>query len=161
MNGIYLIIGGNMGAREKYIGTCIQEIEKSIGKVCRKSAIYETASWGNKEQNPFLNQVLFIRSNDGAETLLMKCLAIEKKMGRTREIKWASRIIDIDILFFNHEIVRQEKLSIPHPLLQERRFVLIPLNEIAPMFTHPVLNKTIHTLLKECTDPLQVTKLLN
>jgi 2-amino-4-hydroxy-6-hydroxymethyldihydropteridine diphosphokinase len=160
MNGIYLIIGGNMGDRENYLATCIQEIENCIGKIVRKSAIYETASWGNTEQTPYLNQVLFLYTNLNPQKLLAECLSIEKKMGRRRTVKWDSRIIDIDILFYDHEIIHDDGLTIPHPLLHERKFVLIPLNELSPLFIHPVSKKSIHELLNECKDPLEVKKFI-
>ena len=86
-------------------------------------------------------------------------LDVEKKMGRLRSQKFSQRTIDIDILFFNKEIINQSQLVVPHPEIQNRRFVLVPMNEIAAQFIHPVLQKTIHTLLKECMDELDVKKL--
>ena len=160
MNGIYLIIGGNMGDRENYLATCIQEIESRIGKIARKSAIYETASWGNTGQTPYLNQVLFLYTSLSPQNLLTECLSIEKRMGRRRTVKWDSRIIDIDILFYNQDIVNEDGLIIPHPLLQERKFVLIPLNDVAPSFMHPIYKKSMQELLKECKDILQVKKFI-
>lgn len=159
MNGIYLIIGGNMGEREKYLSKSAMAIENQIGKIINKSSVYETASWGNTTQNPFLNQVLYAETDLSARKVLEKCLAIEKEMGRVREAKWGSRTIDIDILFFNDDIIYEDNLKIPHPFLQDRKFVLVPLNEIASDFIHPVFKKTIHQLLIECKDMLEVKRI--
>lgn len=158
MSGMYLIIGGNIGDRVNYLQKSIHFIEKEIGPIARKSFVYETASWGKTDQNAFLNQVLYVQTTYSAQQVLKICLDIEAKMGRTRDQKWDSRIIDIDILFYDHEIIHEDRLQIPHPFIQERRFVLVPLNEIAPMFKHPVLHKTVHLLLQECSDNLEVKK---
>ncbi len=158
MNGIYLIIGGNMGEREKYLFESAIAVEKQIGKIIHQSSIYETASWGNTAQRPFLNQVLYLKTVLSARQVLENCLAIEKQMGRVREIKWGSRTIDIDILFYNEDVIQEDNLKIPHPFIQDRKFVLVPFNEIAPDFIHPVLKKTIHQLLIECKDSLEVTR---
>ena len=123
-----------------------------------QSGLYSTAAWGNTSQPDFLNQVIEVATSlDAAETL-QTILAIEKIMGRTRTVKNAPRVIDIDILFFNNEIITQSDLTIPHPEIQNRRFVLTPLYEIAPQMIHPLLNKTIHELLLQCPDQLAVKK---
>ena len=105
-----------------------------------------------ENQNNYLNQVLEIKSEFLAEEVLEKVLQIEDEIGRIRNEKWGERIIDIDILFFNDLIVEKEGICIPHIHLHNRKFVLIPLNEIAPSFTHPKYNKTIGELLSECKD---------
>lgn len=156
MNGIYLIIGGNMGEREQYLADCRVHISNMIGNIERMSAVYESESWGNTEQNAFLNQVLFVKTAQNAREVLQSCLTIEMKMGRIRDAKWGSRIIDIDILFFNDEVIHENHLTIPHPHLQERRFVLVPLHELSPDLKHPVSGKTVQELLEMCNDPLKV-----
>jgi 2-amino-4-hydroxy-6-hydroxymethyldihydropteridine diphosphokinase len=156
MNGIYLVIGGNLGDREFYLHTGLSQIATQIGTVEKESSVYETASWGNTGLNPFLNQVVYVRSDLSARAVLETCLQIEQRMGRIREEKWGSRTIDIDLLFYNDEIIREEHLTIPHPYLQQRRFVLLPLHEIAPTYRHPVLNLTISELLENCADTLPV-----
>jgi 2-amino-4-hydroxy-6-hydroxymethyldihydropteridine diphosphokinase len=157
MNGIYLVIGGNLGDREFYLSNGLSQIAAQIGTVEKVSAVYETASWGNTGLNPFLNQVVYVRSALSARAALEACLQIEQRMGRVRDEKWGSRTIDIDLLFFNDEIIREEHLTIPHPYLHQRRFVLLPLYEIAPTYRHPVLNLTIGELLENCTDTLPVS----
>lgn len=156
MNGIYMIIGGNLGNRIENIRTAKQWIEKQIGVIKLHSKIYETEAWGKTDQATFLNQVLFVESDLDADAVLHECLSIEKKMGRVRFEKWKERIIDIDILFFNDDIIKKENLIVPHPFIAERKFTLVPLFEIAPDKVHPILKKTISQLLSECKDSLNV-----
>jgi 2-amino-4-hydroxy-6-hydroxymethyldihydropteridine diphosphokinase len=156
MNSCYLLIGGNLGDRIKNLDTVKDYIEQGIGKIKISSSIYETAAWGITEQPDFLNQVLIVETTLSAEKIIAKILTIENKMGRIRTQKNASRIIDIDILFFNDEVIHEVNLTIPHPQIQNRKFVLVPLAEISPNLVHPVLNKTISELLKACKDKLDV-----
>jgi 2-amino-4-hydroxy-6-hydroxymethyldihydropteridine diphosphokinase len=158
MNKAYLLIGGNMGNREGFLAAAREELERKGCRLLQQSALYETAAWGLEDQNPFLNQALEIETSSGPFQLLKKLLQIEKKIGRTRDLKYGPRMIDIDILFFNDAIVQEDFLTIPHPHLQNRRFALVPMQEIAPTFCHPVLKKTITRLLAECPDPLSVQK---
>lgn len=158
MNSTYLLLGSNMGNSQEQLSTAIHQIEMNTGKLIRASHLYSTAAWGNTNQPDFLNQVIVIETKLSAHETLNSILAIEKKMGRVRTVKNAPRIIDIDILFFNKEIIDQPNLIIPHPEIQNRRFVLIPLNELAPQLIHPVLNKNIHELLTVCKDQLNVKK---
>jgi 2-amino-4-hydroxy-6-hydroxymethyldihydropteridine diphosphokinase len=158
MNEAYLLTGGNIGNRLNYLFKARGEIKKRCGKILKESSIYETAAWGHEEQKAFLNQVLKIETEFSPEQLLKSILEIEQDLGRKRELKYGPRTIDIDILFFNEEIIDQHGLKIPHPQLQNRRFVLVPLNEIAAEKIHPVFNKTISQLLAECPDPLAVNK---
>ena len=157
-NDAYLLIGGNMGDRETFLSEARKKIEQSCGTITRESSIYETAAWGYKEQENFLNQALRIKTQLSAEELLQQILKAEEQLGRKRDIKYGPRIIDIDILFFNDDVVNTHGLTIPHPELQNRRFVLVPLNEIAADKVHPVLKKTALELLAECADKLDVYK---
>jgi 2-amino-4-hydroxy-6-hydroxymethyldihydropteridine diphosphokinase len=158
MNKTYLLLGSNMGNSNKQLSKASHLIEKLIGKLIRQSSIYSTAAWGNTNQPDFLNQVIVVQTKLNALQTMQTILGIEKKMGRLRTVKNAPRIIDIDILFFNKEIIDQKELTVPHPQLQNRRFVLVPLNELSPNFKHPVLKKTIHQLFIHCPDRLNVKK---
>jgi 2-amino-4-hydroxy-6-hydroxymethyldihydropteridine diphosphokinase len=158
MNAVYLLIGGNTGDRPQYLQSAVEAIEKQCGKIKKKSSIYETAAWGNENQNSFLNLALEVSTELSPYELLDCILQIEENMGRIRKEKYGPRIIDIDILLFNDEIIDTRNLKIPHPELPNRRFALQCLSEIAPDKKHPVLHKTIAQILKECTDPLRVDK---
>jgi 2-amino-4-hydroxy-6-hydroxymethyldihydropteridine diphosphokinase len=159
MHTIYLLLGSNMGNSQEQLLLSQKNIAVDIGNIKAASSLYSTAAWGNTDQADFLNQVLIVETNLPASKLLKSILSIEKNMGRVRTIKNAPRIIDIDILFFNNDIIQAKKLIIPHPEIQNRRFVLTPLVELSPNFMHPTLKKTIHQLLIACKDPLNVQKI--
>ncbi len=161
MNTAYLLLGGNMGDRLHVIAKAVSLIHASCGNVVEKSSLFESAPWGFEDTKQFINQVIKIEVTMSAEDLLQNLLNIELLLGRVRNntANYSSRSIDIDILFFNDEIINEQNLKIPHPLLQERKFTLMPLNEIASDFHHPIFKKTVHELLNECNDPLEVVKL--
>ena len=159
MNSAYLLIGGNLGDRVENLNKAKIFIQKDIGEIINTSSIYQTASWGITEQPDFLNLVLLVETELSAEEIMQLILTIENKMGRVRTQKNASRIIDIDILFFNDEIISLTNLTIPHPEIQNRKFALIPLNEIAPYFLHPVFKLSIQNLLSTSKDKLEVKPL--
>jgi len=123
------------------------------------SAIYETAAWGLSNQPSFYNQALSIQTNLEPKALMEQLLAIETNMGRIRSIKLGPRLIDLDILLIDQLILNTETLILPHPLMEQRRFALLPLAEIAPNLMHPILQKTIQELLMHCSDQLDVQKL--
>ncbi len=158
MNKAYLLTGGNVGNREEFLHIAAGMIEIDCGIILRKSAIYETAAWGKTNQDAFLNQALELQTTLTAAALMVQLLAIEEQMGRKRMEKYGPRIIDIDILLYNHEIISSTHLTIPHPQLVNRRFALMPLSEIAPYYVHPHIKKSIHDLLIECQDQLPVKK---
>jgi 2-amino-4-hydroxy-6-hydroxymethyldihydropteridine diphosphokinase len=158
MNTAYLLIGGNLGDRAAYLQTALKRIEETCGAISHYSSIYETAAWGNTNQPAFYNQAIKLDTALSPEALLQALLAIELDMGRVREEKYGPRTIDLDILMINNIVVDTPMLTIPHPQLHNRRFALLPLNEIAPALHHPVLDKTIHELLLNCPDTLDVQK---
>jgi len=158
MNKVYLLIGGNIGDRMANLAMAVQFIEKYLGKMLQISSIYETAAWGNTHQADFLNQAIYIETPLTPTDLMTQILLVEKAMGRERNIPMGPRTIDIDILYYNDAIVENEQVTIPHPRISERKFVLYPLVEIAPAWIHPILHKTNTVLLKECGDSLAVHK---
>lgn len=161
MNKAYLLIGGNIGDRKKNLEDAVNAIRAQIGEVTQRSHLYETAAWGKPDQPSFFNQAVTVITALSELELLHAILHIEKQMGRHRLEKFGPRVIDIDILLFNHVVIDLPELKIPHPELVNRRFALTPLHEIVPDLVHPVLHRRIDQLLKACTDPLEVEMLEN
>ncbi len=159
MNKVYILLGANLGNPLEQIEQAKKSIDSAIGKIVARSSIYETEAWGVEEQPPFFNQTILVETYLSPSAALETCQEIEKTLGRIRHKKWDTRIIDIDILYFNDEYINTPKLVVPHPYLHFRRFTLVPLCEIAPEYVHPLLNKTNHELLDASTDPLSVKKL--
>jgi 2-amino-4-hydroxy-6-hydroxymethyldihydropteridine diphosphokinase len=157
MNRVYIQLGSNLGNREGYLKQSQVMLIDEIGLIIKKSSIYESSPWGVENQSSFLNQVLLLETDVNPFDLLDIILNIEKEMGRVRIEKWGERIIDIDILFYNDEIIETNNLCIPHPYISKRRFVLSPLDEIAKNYIHPLLQKTINELLLECLDEEKVS----
>ncbi|AMS28154.1 2-amino-4-hydroxy-6-hydroxymethyldihydropteridine pyrophosphokinase [Bacteroidetes bacterium UKL13-3] len=158
MENLFLLTGSNIGNSAQHLQQAKQFINERIGITVKSSSVYKTEPWGKKDQQDFLNQVLLVQTKLLAEDALIQLLQIEKEMGRNRLQKWEPRIIDIDILFYGDRIINTEKLIVPHPLLHERRFTLLPLAEIAAGYMHPVLHKTIEELLQSCNDTSAVTQ---
>jgi 2-amino-4-hydroxy-6-hydroxymethyldihydropteridine diphosphokinase len=155
--GIFLLLGSNLGDREKNLS----DAAKSIGtfaSVIRASSIYSTRDWGNTNQPDFLNQVIEIDTTLSALDLLNCTLKVEIGMGRARKEKWGPRTIDIDLLFYRDETIETGRLTVPHPEIQNRKFVLIPLRELAGDFVHPIFLKTISQLDDDCADTLEVKR---
>ena len=151
MSKIYLSIGSNKGNRYSQIKEALKLIREDLGEIISISKIYETKSWGF-ESEKFLNLCIAIKSELSPDKLLFSINSIEKKIGRKRDSKKVNaREIDIDIIFYSNKIVNQEELIIPHPRLELRNFVLVPLSEIASDFVHPILLKSVKELL-ECSN---------
>ena len=159
MIDVFLLLGSNLGDRGEYLQKAINLIETELGAVVQKSSVYETEAWGKTDEPNYLNQVIQVNTALSARLVLEKVLLIETKMGRVREEKWGSRIIDIDILFYGQDIINEPGLIVPHPELHNRKFTLEPLNEIAPDLLHPVLKKSIFELKSKLKDNLIVKKL--
>jgi 2-amino-4-hydroxy-6-hydroxymethyldihydropteridine diphosphokinase len=144
MNIAFLSLGSNLGNREENLKKCIKLLsDNNKIKVIKVSSFYETPPVGYTEQGKFLNGVIKISTDFSSNELLLFLQNIEKSVGRKKTFKWGPRVIDIDILFFNNEIISTEHLKIPHPYLHERAFVLVPFVEIEESWVHPVLNKKI------------------
>jgi len=154
MNSAVLSLGTNIGDRISNLAEALALLKELPCSIVKISSVYETAPWGNTEQASFYNQLIEIKTSSTAELLMENILRIEKKMGRAR-----IKIIDIDILFFNDEIIERENLRIPHQHLHERRFILEPLNEILPQHIHPVLKLDTQQLLAHVDDDSVVQKL--
>ncbi|MEM9846982.1 MAG: 2-amino-4-hydroxy-6-hydroxymethyldihydropteridine diphosphokinase [Bacteroidota bacterium] len=152
------MIGGNLGQRAKNLATARRWITEKVGAIIDHSSIYETAAWGVTDQPDFLNQVLLVESDLQPFAILDEIQWIENEMGRVRTRHWGERLIDIDILFYGEEVMNTQRLTIPHPGIPDRNFVLVPMLEIAADFVHPVLKKTIESLSLACPDLLEVHK---
>lgn len=158
MNQTYILTGGNQGDRLANLACAKEEIGK-LGRITNLSGIYETAAWGNTDQPDFLNQVILLETALEARELMRELLDIESRMGRQRQEKYGPRTIDLDILYFNNVVIDDPLVTIPHPQIEFRRFVLEPLYEVAPRYVHPILHKTTYYLLVHCPDQLPVKRL--
>jgi len=156
---IYLLLGGNLGDKSLIFKETTGLLNEWVGEITRQSHIYETEPWGFESSDMFWNQVLELSVSISPLEVLNLTQQIEHQLGRTRESQqYDSRIIDIDILFYGDQIISLDNLTIPHPRIQDRKFALVPLNEIAHNLKHPVLQKSIGQLLLECTDQLRVER---
>ncbi|MDW3194409.1 MAG: 2-amino-4-hydroxy-6-hydroxymethyldihydropteridine diphosphokinase [Cytophagales bacterium] len=158
MTGIFLLLGTNLGDRHKNLIRAKQLLLEAGIDVLASSSIYETQPWGKEDQPWFLNVLLEVRTSFTPEVLLLKCQDVEEELGRTRFEKWGERTIDVDILYYFDQVVNTRKLTIPHPEIQNRKFTLLPLVELAAFVNHPVLNQSHMALLGACEDPLEVKK---
>ncbi|MGB5667453.1 MAG: 2-amino-4-hydroxy-6-hydroxymethyldihydropteridine diphosphokinase [Maribacter sp.] len=150
---VYISIGSNLGNRLQNLQDAVFQLANEVGNITSISKIYESASWGF-EADDFLNACVILDTLLTPEAVLKRILAIEKKLGRERNFEsgYVSRNIDIDILYYENEVIHMDSLSIPHPKLHERKFVLLPLADIAPQVYHPILGKDTRNLLQECMD---------
>lgn len=157
---IIILLGSNIGDRPSLLEEANLQISSKIGIPLISSSIFESEPWGFKHEIFFLNQVIGLKTNLSPHMLLTELLRIENEMGRERSGEsYQARTIDLDILFYNDLIISENNLEIPHPRLHERRFTLLALNEILPDYIHPVLKKSVSSLLNDCNDTLMVRKL--
>ena len=155
---LFLSLGGNLGNTREIFEGAYPLIEKKIGKISVYSSIYQTEAWGPIPQADFLNQVILVSTVLNPEACLTELLEIEREFGRERKERWGPRTLDLDILYYGDVIIAESDLSIPHPRIAERKFILTPLAEIAPLFEDPVSRKSMVTLLADCTDNSQVNR---
>jgi 2-amino-4-hydroxy-6-hydroxymethyldihydropteridine diphosphokinase len=159
MHHAYIQLGSNVGDKLAQLQTATQQIAKLVGIILKTSSVYQTAAWGNTNQDHFYNQIIIIKTTLSSQILLDTLLKIELQQGRIRTEKYAPRTIDLDILFYDNQIINLPNLQIPHPQISNRKFVLIPLVELVPKKLHPVYKKTMTQLLHVCADELEVEKI--
>lgn len=159
MHKVYLLLGANIGDPITQLQNAKTEIETRIGSIDRASQVYHSQAWGVEDQPDFLNQVVRTTTALNARQVLQEIHKIETVLGRIRGQRWGARLIDIDILYYDDQIIHLPDLQIPHPYIQERNFTLMPLNEIAPEYIHPVFKKSNHVLMEQSRDTLQVKPL--
>ncbi len=156
MSIYYLHLGSNQGDRKITLQKALQKIEEQVGQIVAESSIYETEPWGLKNQENFLNMAITVKSSKSPDQVFEITKAIEASFGGVKTVKWGPRVIDIDILYCDQLVIKTDTLTIPHPQLYERNFVLIPLLEIAGDFVDPVLNKSIDEIYDTCKDEGEV-----
>lgn len=160
MKKVYLSLGANLGNKVKNLSSAVELIENEVGTVAKVSGVYNSEPWGFEAENNFYNMAVEVQTELNPRELLTTCQNIEKTIGRIKThdtFGYTSRVIDIDIIFYEDQVVKEEHLVIPHYLMHKRFFVLKPINEIAPDFIHPVLKKSIAELLEECDDHSDVS----
>ena len=161
---VYIILGSNIGDKKDYLDKACVEISDSIGNIETYSSYYQTSPWGFESNDEFLNRVICVNSRLDPNEIMSLLLEIENRLGRVRHLLekgYQSRTIDLDILLIDDLIINNELLIVPHPRMIERRFVLVPLSEIAGDYIHPQISKSINYLLNSCKDLEAVTKVLD
>lgn len=159
MHKVFIGIGGNIGNKQENFNRVHQMIEEELGHIVTASSIYEAPPWGFHSEDIFWNQVLIIETKLEAEELLWRIHAIEDRFGRERGAeRYTSRPMDIDILYFDDQYFETKTLIVPHPRIHERKFVLVPLAEIAPDFKHPLIRLTSLQMLENCRDVSLIKK---
>ena len=158
MNRAYISIGSNQGNRREQMERAIAFLMVLGGAIVKRSDYFETKAWGKEDQPDFLNMCLELTTTKSAHKLLKVIQDIETQLDRQRTQKWGQRTVDLDILFFNDAIINDDQLTVPHPYIPQRKFVLVPLAQVAAGVVHPVLHKTVQQLLESCPDDLEVVK---
>jgi 2-amino-4-hydroxy-6-hydroxymethyldihydropteridine diphosphokinase len=155
MHKSHLLLGSNLGESRRHLRNALGRLA-AFGQIRMESLVYRSAAWGNISQPDFLNMTIELQTELSPQVLLKEILHIETSMGRKRTEKWGPRLIDIDILLYDDDVINSDSLVIPHPEMHNRRFTLVPLAEIAPDAQHPAMKKSIKQLLLECPDNLAV-----
>ena len=158
-NGIYILLGTNLGDRSANLLKAKELISRSVGSIITESSIYKTSAWGNTNQPEFYNQVIELDTSLAPQAALTSLLTIEEEMGRVRNEKWGPRIIDLDILLWQDRVINSSNLVVPHPGIPNRKFTLMPLAELIPTYVHPEHKNTIAEMLEACTDALPVERI--
>jgi 2-amino-4-hydroxy-6-hydroxymethyldihydropteridine diphosphokinase len=158
INQLFLSLGGNLGNTREIFEGAYPLIEKKIGKISVYSSIYQTEAWGPIQQADFLNQVILVSTSLAPQACLTEMLAIEKEFGRERKERWGPRTLDLDILYYSDVVIAEADLTVPHPRIVDRKFILTPLAEIAPFYVDPTSGKSMVELLDSCTDTSQVNR---
>ncbi len=163
MHKVFLGIGGNVGNKQKNFNEALILVEKHLGEIVKTSSIYETPPWGFHADENFWNQAILIKTDLSAHILISEIHKIEMHFGRQREADghYSSREMDIDILYFDEEHIENESLTVPHPRIAQRKFVLVPLVEIDPDFVHPLLHQSNFQLLENCKDGSVIKRVEN
>ncbi|UJP65199.1 2-amino-4-hydroxy-6-hydroxymethyldihydropteridine diphosphokinase [Mongoliitalea daihaiensis] len=160
MEKLVLILGGNLGDREKLIVEAKKNLQLKLGSIVSESKIYETAAWGGASEGNYLNQVLILETDLEPLYILQVIQSIEQSLGRERIQKWGNRTMDIDILYLGNQIIKEPQLIVPHPYISERKFVLVPLVDVWPDFIHPIHQLSHVQLLQQLNDDLDVLEFI-
>ncbi|MCU0416731.1 MAG: 2-amino-4-hydroxy-6-hydroxymethyldihydropteridine diphosphokinase [Cytophagaceae bacterium] len=158
MPQVFLSLGSNLGDRLSFLEQAIHALQETV-TLQKLSSVYETQAWGKTDEPAYYNQIIQISTSLSAKELLVFCQSIETQLGRVRLERWSGRTIDIDIIYYSTDIICTPTLTVPHPSIEKRKFILIPLVELAPAFIHPVWNTTSLQLLEKCSDTLEVKKI--
>ena len=148
-----------MGDRLAYLEETKWLLDEEVGTLLRQSPIYESEAWGTRDQPAFYNQVVAYQTSLNPQALLVRTQAIERELGRVKTRHWGERTVDIDLLDYDGQVLHSDKLAIPHPQIQHRKFVLLPLRDVQPTYVHPVLKTDVHSLLAKTADDGHVLKL--
>ncbi len=161
INDAILLVGGNLDNRLTKYDKLYVLLEQNVGQILKKSSFYQSEPWGFESKNLFINQAIWLKTTFNPQQLLIQCQQIEKAMGRLKHQTnhYEDRVMDIDIIFFNQEVINEANLTIPHAKMAQRKFVLLPLREICPLYFHKVLNKTVEELLNICEDMSDIQKI--
>lgn len=153
-------LGSNIGDKQEYINQAISSVDKIIGQIIARSSFYVSQPWGFQEQDDFINAAIIIETELSIPQIKESIKAIEESMDRPKvRKKWSSRTLDLDLIFYGMEIYNTQDFQVPHRFMHLRNFVLLPLNEICPEYIHPVFQKSVQTLLKNCPDESMVSKI--